>query len=174
MEKYKVVKKLGDGTFGSVSQAKHLQSGEIFAIKKLKEKFFNWQNCLDLPETRALVKLNHPNIVKLYEVIKQKNELYLVFEYLDQNIYQLLKDRRRPLGEIEIRNIMFQTLQGLYYIHKIGYFHRDLKPENLLEFKGTIKIADFGLAKEINFKPPFTDYVSTRWYNIFLSWVTTK
>ncbi len=96
MEKYKITKKLGDGTFGSVSQAKHNQNGEIYANKKLKEKFFNWQNCLDLPEIKALLKLNHPNIVKLYEVIKQKNELYMVFEYLDQNIYQLLKDRRRP------------------------------------------------------------------------------
>lgn len=130
MEKYKVMKKLGDGTFGSVSQAKNNSSGEIVAIKKLKEKFMSWQNCIDLPEIKSLVKLSHPNIVKLYEVIKQKNELYLVFEYLDQNIYQLLKDRRRPMGEIEIRNIMFQTLQGLYYVHKLGFFHRDLKPEN--------------------------------------------
>ena len=147
----------------SSTMPSHKGGQDFTQIKKLKEKFFNWQNCQDLPEIKALLKLNHPNIVKLYEVIKQKNELYMVFEYLDQNIYQLLKDRRRPLGEIEIRNIMFQTLQGIYYIHKIGYFHRDQKPENQQEFKGTIKIADFGLAKESQFKPPFTDYVSTRW-----------
>ena len=49
-------------------------------------------------------------------------------------------------------------------MHRQGYFHRDMKPENLLEYNGIIKIADFGLAKEINSKPPFTDYVSTRWY----------
>lgn len=164
MEKYKTIKKLGDGTFGSVSQAKNTQTGEIVAIKKLKDKFMTWQNCVDLAEIKSLMKLKHPNIVKLFEVIKHKNELYLVFEYLDQNVYQLQKDRRRPMGEIEIRNIMFQTLQGLYYIHKLGYFHRDLKPENQLEFKGTIKIADFGLAKEVKERPPFTDYVSTRWY----------
>lgn len=50
------------------------------------------------------------------------------------------------------------------YIHRHGYFHRDLKPENLLESNNTIKIADFGLAREVRSKPPFTDYVSTRWY----------
>ena len=49
-------------------------------------------------------------------------------------------------------------------MHKKNYFHRDLKPENLLCYKDTIKIADFGLAKECNSRPPFTDYVSTRWY----------
>lgn len=49
-------------------------------------------------------------------------------------------------------------------MHKKNYFHRDLKPENLLCYHETIKIADFGLAKEMDSKPPYTDYVSTRWY----------
>lgn len=49
-------------------------------------------------------------------------------------------------------------------MHKNGYFHRDLKPENLLVVKDTVKIADFGLAREIRLRPPFTEYVSTRWY----------
>ena len=59
---------------------------------------------------------------------------------------------------------MYQTLQGLAYMHKQGYFHRDMKPENLLCYGKTVKIADFGLARETASKPPFTDYVSTRWY----------
>lgn len=164
MENYKILKKLGDGTFGSVSQAKHTKTGEIVAIKQLKESFPSWEACVSLSEIKSLAKLNHPNIVQLYEVIKHQNRLYLVFEYLDQNIYQLIKNSSKPLSELEIRNIMFQTLQGIYFMHKQGYFHRDLKPENLLEFKGTIKIADFGLAKETKLKPPFTEYVSTRWY----------
>jgi serine/threonine protein kinase len=49
-------------------------------------------------------------------------------------------------------------------MHRHGYFHRDLKPENLLEMNGTVKVADFGLVREIRAKPPFTEYVSTRWY----------
>jgi len=48
-------------------------------------------------------------------------------------------------------------------MHKMGFFHRDMKPENLLVTRDTVKIADFGLAREIRSRPPFTDYVSTRW-----------
>ena len=93
------------------------------------------------------------------------------------NVYQLMKERKKLFPELIIRNIMFQALQGLSYMHKQNYFHRDLKPENLLCYHNTIKIADFGwvtkflfllfsgrLAKEIDSRPPFTDYVSTRWY----------
>lgn len=59
---------------------------------------------------------------------------------------------------------MYQTLLGLKYMHKHGFFHRDMKPENLLVKGDLVKIADFGLAREIRSRPPFTDYVSTRWY----------
>lgn len=92
MEKYQIIKKLGDGTFGSVSQAKNRHTGEIVAIKKLKQKFESWEQCLALQEIQSLAKLSHPNIVQLHEVIKHNNTLYLVFEYLDRNIYQLIKD----------------------------------------------------------------------------------
>ena len=54
--------------------------------------------------------------------------------------------------------------QALAYMHKHGFFHRDLKPENILIHKEKVKLGDFGLAREIRSRPPFTDYVSTRWY----------
>jgi serine/threonine protein kinase len=79
-------------------------------------------------------------------------------------VYQMMKDRDKLLPESRIRNWLYQIMQGLAYIHKHGYFHRDMKPENLLVAKDTVKIADFGLAREIRSKPPYTDYVSTRWY----------
>lgn len=59
---------------------------------------------------------------------------------------------------------MYQTMLGLAYMHKHGFFHRDMKPENMLVKGEMVKIADFGLAREIRSRPPFTDYVSTRWY----------
>merc|ERR1719214_19819 len=76
----------------------------------------------------------------------------------------MMKARTKPFEEPKIRNIMFQTLQALHHVHKGGYFHRDMKPENLLYAGDVVKLADFGLAREIRARPPFTDYVSTRWY----------
>ena len=75
-----------------------------------------------------------------------------------------MKDRKSPFPEQEVKSIMYQTIIGLAYMHKHGFFHRDMKPENLLVKGEAVKIADFGLAREIRSRPPFTDYVSTRWY----------
>ncbi len=75
-----------------------------------------------------------------------------------------MKDRKAPFPEHEVKSIMYQTILGLNYMHKHGFFHRDMKPENLLVKDDFVKIADFGLAREIRSRPPFTDYVSTRWY----------
>ena len=80
------------------------------------------------------------------------------------NVYHGIKGNTKDLPENEIKSIIYQTLEGLAHMHKKGFFHRDLKPENLLTTGNITKIADFGLAREIRSKPPFTDYVSTRWY----------
>lgn len=74
-------------------------------------------------------------------------------------------NREKSLPEPALKEIVIQILQGLAYMHKHGFFHRDLKPENVL-CNGTemVKLGDFGLAREIRSRPPFTDYVSTRWY----------
>jgi len=164
MNRYKVTKQLGDGTYGSVLKATHRQTGEVTAIKKMKKKFYTWEECMQLREIKSLKKLNHPNIVKLKEVIRENDELFFVFEYMEGNLYELMKQRDRLFPEAHIRNIMFQMLQGLAFMHKHGFFHRDLKPENMLVKGDVVKVADFGLAREIRSRPPFTDYVSTRWY----------
>ena len=82
MDKYKIIKNLGDGTYGNVAQGVNKQSGENVAIKKMKKKFFSWDECMSLREIKALRKMNHVNIVKLKEVIRVNNDLYLVFEYM--------------------------------------------------------------------------------------------
>ncbi|XP_051539008.1 serine/threonine-protein kinase MAK-like isoform X3 [Myxocyprinus asiaticus] len=166
MNRYTTLKQLGDGTYGSVLMGKSNESGELVAIKRMKRKFYSWEECMNLREVKSLKKLNHANVVKLKEVIRENDHLYFVFEYMKENLYQLMKDRENKMfTENEIRNIMFQVISGLAFVHKHGFFHRDMKPENLLCMgPELVKIADFGLAREIRSRPPYTDYVSTRWY----------
>ncbi|KAA3459267.1 serine/threonine-protein kinase MHK-like isoform X5 [Gossypium australe] len=193
MERYKILEELGDGTCGSVFKAFNIETFEIVAVKKMKRKFYFWEECMNLREVKALCKLNHPNIVKLKEVVRENNELFFIFEYMvrmlfqihiiiqwkhefhsridfsarlvqEHNLYQIMKEQQRPFSEGEIRSFMSQMLQGLVHMHGNGYFHRDLKPENLLVTKDFLKIADFGLAREVLSMPPYTEYVSTRWY----------
>ncbi|KAM4835143.1 serine/threonine-protein kinase ICK isoform 2-T6 [Thomomys bottae] len=165
MNRYTVIKQLGDGTYGSVLLGKSVESGELIAIKKMKRKFYSWEECMNLREVKSLKKLSHANVVKLKEVIRENDHLYFIFEYMKENLYQLIKERNKLFPESAVRNIMYQILQGLAFIHKHGFFHRDLKPENLLCMgPELVKIADFGLAREIRSRPPYTDYVSTRWY----------
>ncbi|XP_021300913.1 serine/threonine-protein kinase MHK isoform X2 [Herrania umbratica] len=134
MERYKILEELGDGTCGSVFKAFNVETFEIVAVKKMKRKFYFWEECMNLREVK---------------------------EY---NLYQIMRERQRPFTEGEIRSFMSQMLQGLAHMHRNGYFHRDLKPENLLVTKDVLKIADFGLAREVSSMPPYTEYVSTRWY----------
>lgn len=110
-------------------------------------------------------KLSHANVVKLKEVIRENDVLYFVFEYMQENLYQMIKDRETHFPELTIKQVLLQVMSGLAFMHRHGFFHRDLKPENILcSGPDIIKIADFGLAREIRSRPPYTDYVSTRWY----------
>ncbi|KAF0287707.1 Serine/threonine-protein kinase MAK [Amphibalanus amphitrite] len=165
MHRYSILKVLGDGTYGDVSLGLNKETGEKVAIKRMKRKYTSWEEAMNLREVKSLKKLSHANVVKLKEVIRENDTLYFVFEYMKENLYQLMKERDKVLSEPVIRNIMYQVLQGLAFMHKHGFFHRDMKPENLLCMgPDLIKIADFGLAREIRSRPPYTDYVSTRWY----------
>lgn len=178
MDDYETLSKIGDGTFGTVylcrkrsepgSDAQPQGADEIglVAVKKMKKRYYNWDDCMQLREVKALKSLSHQNIIQLKEVIRENNHLYLVFEHMEENLYQLIRRQLVPFPQTLIRNITIQILNGLAYIHKHGFFHRDIKPENLLCRNGSdsIKIADFGLTREIDSQPPLTDYVSTRWY----------
>ncbi|KAH7557833.1 hypothetical protein JRO89_XS11G0226700 [Xanthoceras sorbifolium] len=148
-----------------VWKAFNKHSGEVVAIKMLREKFHSWEECLSLEEIKSLKILRHPNIVLLKEVIRTRDSsLFFVFEYMDGSLLQVMRSRLCRFSENEVRHWCFQVLQGLHYMHENGYFHRDLKPENLLVFKDLIKIGDMGSAREINSSQPCTDNVTTRWY----------
>ena len=171
MNRYTLISQLGDGSFGIVSKASNNTTQEIVAVKKMKQRFITWEECLQLREIQSLRRLQHANIIKLKEVVRENTELYMIFEHMEMNIFQIMRNRSERVGSVqsiftdkEIRSIMCQTLLGLSAVHKGGFMHRDLKPENLLTKGDVVKIADFGLAKEIRSRPPFTEYVSTRWY----------
>ena len=176
MDDYEMITRLGGGSFADVYKAKEKSTGELVAIKVLKRKYKKWEDCLELRECSSLQKLhdaslaNKPgaeNIIKLKQIIfiKKTGTLNLVFEYMKTDLLELMKEQEpQQLNEEQIRDIMYQTLLGLSFMHKYGFFHRDMKPENLLLNGKKIKIADFGLAREIRSVPPYTEYVSTRYY----------
>jgi male germ cell-associated kinase len=107
MDRYKVIKTVGDGTFGSVAKAINRATNETVAIKKMKKKFYSWDEAMSLREIKSLRKLNHPGIVKLKEVIRVSDDLYFVFEFMDNNIYELMKNRTSNLHEDKIKSIMY-------------------------------------------------------------------
>ena len=176
MEKYEVIKRLGGGSFADVYLGKELATSDLVAIKVLKKKYRKLDQCYELREVQSLQKLckeslssqkGYDNIIKLKEIIfeKKNGKLSLVFEYMETDLYELMKKRSpNRLSEDEIKDITYQMLLGLFHMHKYGFFHRDMKPENLLLTGKKVKIADFGLAREIRSIPPFTEYVSTRYY----------
>ena len=175
---YKIVSNLGEGAFsivfkaqlsdtGSSTQSLTISTSQVpyVAIKKLKKKYPNWNDCINLREVKALKLLNHNNIIKLREVLREHLELYLVFDFCEYNLCQVIPF----ITSIkEMQSIILQILLGVGFAHKYGYFHRDLKPENILfcfeNGQYILKVADFGLARELRSKPPYTEYISTRWY----------
>ena len=175
MEDYEMITRLGGGSFADVYKAREISTGEIVAIKILKRKYKKWEECIELRECKSLQRLNKAsynekgkdNIIKLKRIIfiNKTGVLNLVFEFMEKDLLILMKSfEPKWLPENKIKDIVYQTLLGLSYMHKYGFFHRDLKPENLLLVGDNVKIADFGLAREIRSIPPYTEYVSTRYY----------
>jgi len=158
----------------------------------MKKTFETFSQCMELREVIFLKSLpNHPHLVPAYDIFLDplSRKLHIVMEYMDGNLYQLMKARDHKFLDVSsVKSILFQILSGLEHIHEHNFFHRDIKPENILvstsapdngtSFKRystmvtppstppsySIKIADFGLARETYSRVPYTTYVSTRWY----------
>jgi serine/threonine protein kinase len=170
MDKYvKIEKPVGEGTYGVVYKARCKVTNETVALKKIRlESEDEGVPSTALREISLLKELDHPNIVLLRDVEHNQspNRLYLVFEWLDQDLRKHMDNLDDPMGAELIRSYMKQMLLGLEYCHAHGVFHRDLKPQNLLiDRSGVLKIADFGLARA--FSLPFRTYtheVVTLWY----------
>uniref|UniRef100_A0A8D2J9K8 Cyclin-dependent kinase 2 n=1 Tax=Varanus komodoensis TaxID=61221 RepID=A0A8D2J9K8_VARKO len=151
MENFQKVEKIGEGTYGVVYKAKNKVTGEVVALKKIRlDTETEGVPSTAIREISLLKELNHPNIVKLLDVIHTENKLYLVFEFLHQDLKKFM-DSSSSINGVElplIKSYLYQLLQGLAFCHSHRVLHRDLKPQNLLiNAEGAIKLADFGLAR---------------------------
>lgn len=120
-----------------------------------------------LREVKILRMLKHRCIVALREAFRRKGKLYLVFEYLERNLLEVLEDHPRGLDAELVRVYVFQLVLAIEFCHRNGVIHRDIKPENLLVNPDhTLKLCDFGFARTVSSDDMgnLTDYVATRWY----------
>lgn len=165
---YEALRVLGEGAFGKVYQARHRRSNELVAVKEIKLGSRSWDEARKSTELQALRALRSPFIVRLNEVIRNQHDgsLFYVFEFIDSDLCRLLKQHSSGLDELRALTLARQLFTGLHHMHQHGFFHRDLKPENVLfeTSQETIRICDFGQARSLRARPPFTDYVGTRWY----------
>lgn len=157
---WKLGRTLGRGSTGRVRLAKNVRTGKLAAVKivpklnfkKLENPKYKNHDATRLPygierEIIIMKLISHPNIMGLYDVWENKNDLYLILEYIEGGeLFDYLIKRGRLL-EVEAINYFRQIIQGIGYLHQFNICHRDLKPENLLlDFDKKIKIADFGMA----------------------------
>lgn len=167
-QRYRKLEKIGEGTYGVVYKAEDTQTGKYIALKKIRlETEDEGVPSTAIREISILKELQHQHIVSLVDVISHAKKLYLVFEFLDQDLKQLMNNRTTGLSGYTLKSYLYQLLDGILFCHTHRIIHRDLKPQNLLVSKDleTIKLADFGLARA--FQVPlhtYTHEVVTLWY----------
>ena len=150
LDSYKIEETIGEGTFGKVKLATHIKLNEKVAIKFInKKKLINkGDNERIKNELKIMTKLNHPNILKAFEVFEDEVNYYLVMERpIIGDLFNYICSKGR-LSIEEASFIFYQIVNGVQYLHKNKIAHRDMKPENILLTKDLIvKIGDFGLSK---------------------------
>ncbi|XP_078516661.1 serine/threonine-protein kinase MARK2 isoform X17 [Lissotriton helveticus] len=150
---YRLLKTIGKGNFAKVKLARHVLTNKEVAVKIIDKTQLNSSSLQKLfREVRIMKVLNHPNIVKLFEVIETEKTLYLVMEYASGGeVFDYLVAHGR-MKEKEARAKFRQIVSAVQYCHQKLIVHRDLKAENLLlDADMNIKIADFGFSNEFTF-----------------------
>ncbi|PNX96479.1 CBL-interacting serine/threonine-protein kinase 21-like protein [Trifolium pratense] len=147
--KYRVRETIGEGTFSKVKLAFNSNNGEKVAIKVIDKQMVLKNNLRYQvqSEITTMKLLNHPNIVRIHEVIGTKTKIYIVMEYVSGGQLLDKMSYANKLDECEARKLFQQLIDTVDYCHNKGVYHRDLKPENLLlDSKGNLKVSDFGLS----------------------------
>lgn len=171
VDHYERIGMIAQGTYGVVYRAKNSVTGEIVALKEVKnlgnKEGFSFNA---LREINILLDLRHPNIVRVKEMVvhPSKDKVFMVMEYYDNDLKHVL-DTMGPklLKEGDKKWLLFQLLQGIEYMHERWYLHRDLKTSNLLisSKRGHLAIGDLGLARKYGSPVrPYTEVVVTPGY----------
>ncbi|EGC35136.1 hypothetical protein DICPUDRAFT_18522, partial [Dictyostelium purpureum] len=166
---YEKLGSIGEGTYGIVYKGRDKESGRIVALKKVKmEQEKDGMPLTSLREIQLLKELKyHPNIVNLIEVVvgSREDKLYLVFEYLENDVATLIDNINKPFKLSEIKCFLLQLLRAVEFLHSHWIIHRDIKCSNLLYGNGSLKLADFGLSRKYGYPiQSITPNVVTLWY----------
>ena len=170
-KKYEVIGIVGEGAYGIVYKCKNKETDKFVAIKKFKETEDELVQKTMKRELKMLQQLKHENIVEFQESFTSKGNLFLVFEYCEKNLLEVLEESPDGLSPKLIKSFIYQMCKAIAYMHKNNMIHRDIKPENLLIDENlNLKLCDFGFARKVKLNKnnnninEMTDYVATRWY----------
>ena len=170
-KKYEVLGVVGEGAYGIVYKCRNKETDKYVAIKKFKEVEDKLVQKTMKRELKMLQMLKHENVVDFQEAFIYKENLFLVFEYVEKNLLEVLEKYPEGLNPKLIRSFVFQMCKAVHYLHTKNIIHRDVKPENLLVDENmNLKLCDFGFARKISLNDEnnnvdaMTDYVATRWY----------
>lgn len=167
MNKYDVLGVVGEGAYGVVLKCKNKETNEVVAIKKFKESEEDEVvRRTTLREIKILRIMRHENIVQLKEAFRRKGKLYLVFEFVDKSMLDVLEANPNGVDSETVRVLTCQLARAIEYCHRHDVIHRDIKPENMLiaSQDNALRLCDFGFARTMTTDSPLTDYVATRWY----------
>jgi len=156
---YEVIDVIGSGGMGVIYKAYDSLLDRYVAIKVLPENLTVDRGLVERfkREAKASAKLNHPHIVSIYHLGEEKDKLYFVMEYIEGDNLALIVNKKQRFLVRDAINAIISCAKALQYAFENGIIHRDIKPSNILVTKdGTIKIADFGLAKNINIDSSLT------------------
>ncbi len=171
--RYEKIQFLGEGQYATVWKAKDVMNNDrIVAVKKInqgtKEEVRDGINRTAIREIKFMRELNHENILCLLDVFGGKHNMNLVFEFMETDLENIIREPEIVITPANIKRYLIMMLHGLEYLHARWLLHRDLKPNNLLiDSKGSLKIADFGLARFYGSPTRLlTSDVVTRWYRL--------
>lgn len=151
--RYEILEEVGNGGMAVVYKAKDFDTGAVVAVKILREEYLdNEEFCRRFRnESRAIALLNHPNIVKIFDVCNSPTLQYIVMEYIDGISLKDYIEQQRIVRVKEAVHFTTQILRALMHAHSKGIVHRDIKPQNIMLLpNGRIKVTDFGIARLAN------------------------